>query len=147
MTEPDAPRVQDYPNCFGCGQNNPIGLRLKYRREGDRVATDFTPGDDHQGWPGIVHGGVIATLLYEVIENYAYRARGEIAMMRGVQIRFRRPAPAGKPIRAAAWETSRGPRAVAASAALTGPDGETIAEADAELVPLRQDQIKRLNIA
>ena len=58
-----------YPNCFGCGESNPIGLRLKYRREGDRLRTEFMPGDDHQGWPGIVHGGIIASLLYEVMEN------------------------------------------------------------------------------
>ena len=52
---------QGYSNCFGCGEDNPIGLCLKYRFEGDALVTDFTPGSEHEGWPGIVNGGIIAT--------------------------------------------------------------------------------------
>ena len=96
-----------YPQCFGCGDANPIGLRLRYRREGERLVTEFTPGEAHQGWPGIVHGGIIATLLYEVMENLPYHA-GKVAMMRGMQTRFRRPALTGERITAAAWLTSGG---------------------------------------
>ena len=94
---------KQYPNCFGCGADNPIGLRLQYRREGDAVVTEFTPGDEHEGWPDIVHGGIITTLLYEVMENFAYQ-NGTIAMMRRHAARIsadpRRSASASPPQRA-----------------------------------------------
>ena len=86
---------KQYPNCFGCGADNPIGLRLQYRRIGDAVVTEFTPGDEHEGWPDIVHGGIITTLLYEVMENFAYR-NGTVAMMRSMHTSFRRPAKTGR---------------------------------------------------
>ena len=137
---------QPYPQCFGCGDANPIGLRLRYRREGERLVTDFTPGEAHQGWPGIVHGGIIATLLYEVMENLPYYA-GQVAMMRGMRTRFRRPALTGERITAAAWLTSGAGREMRAQAQLTRGEGELIAEGSAELVALREEHIRRLGIA
>ncbi|MFC1962064.1 PaaI family thioesterase, partial [Chloroflexota bacterium] len=53
--------------CFGCGQNNPIGLKLKFKKDGDGVRTEFTPGESYQGWPGMVHGGIIGCLLDEAM--------------------------------------------------------------------------------
>ncbi|HKA91520.1 MAG TPA: PaaI family thioesterase [Haliangiales bacterium] len=52
--------------CFGCGPNHPQGFRLRFEREGDEVVTRFTPGPFHQGPPGIMHGGLVATLADEV---------------------------------------------------------------------------------
>jgi uncharacterized protein (TIGR00369 family) len=52
--------------CFGCGPDHPHGFRLRFFREGDEVVTRFTPGDLHQGPPGIMHGGLVATLADEV---------------------------------------------------------------------------------
>lgn len=135
-----------YPQCFGCGDANPIGLRLRYRREGERLVTEFTPGEAHQGWPGIVHGGIIATLLYEVMENLPHYA-GTVAMMRGMQTRFRRPALTGERITAAAWLTSGAGREMRATAQLTRGEGELIAEGSADLVALREEHIRRLGIA
>ena len=65
--------IDVYPRCFGCGQENPIGLRLSFDHDGDALVARFVPGEDHQGWPGIVHGGIIATLLYEVLENFPHQ--------------------------------------------------------------------------
>ncbi len=134
-----------YPNCFGCGDSNPIGLRLKYRREGDRLRTEFMPGDDHQGWPGIVHGGIIASLLYEVMENFPYY-RGIKVMMKRMETRFRRPAHTGEIIVATSWLTEGEGREMSVLGALNGQDGRVIAEGKADLVALRKDQIERLGI-
>lgn len=134
-----------YPNCFGCGESNPIGLRLKYRREGDRLRTEFMPGDVHQGWPGIVHGGIITTLLYEVMENFPYY-QGIKAMMRGMETRFRRPASTGEIIVATSWLSETEGREISVLGALNGQDGRVIAEGKAGLMALREDQIERLGI-
>jgi acyl-coenzyme A thioesterase PaaI-like protein len=49
--------------CFGCGKNNPDGLQLKSYREGDEAVATWTPKDYHLAFPGVVNGGIIATLI------------------------------------------------------------------------------------
>jgi acyl-coenzyme A thioesterase PaaI-like protein len=52
--------------CFGCAPDHPIGFRLKLEREGEEVVTRFTPGDKYQGPPGVMHGGLVMTLVDEL---------------------------------------------------------------------------------
>ena len=53
--------------CFGCGKKNPFGLRLKFKRDGKSVRTEYTPGEYYQSWPDIIHGGIIVTMLDEAM--------------------------------------------------------------------------------
>lgn len=64
--------LKDYTMCFTCGQGNPIGLRLIFRREGETVKIKFIPGKLHQGLPGIVHGGIVSTILDEAMAYVAF---------------------------------------------------------------------------
>jgi uncharacterized protein (TIGR00369 family) len=52
--------------CFGCAPDHAIGFRLAFTRDGDDVVTRMTPSDRYQGPPGIMHGGLVATLADEV---------------------------------------------------------------------------------
>ena len=144
MASEAAPK--EYPLCFGCGQANPIGLRLDLQADGEGLTAEFVPREEHQGWPGIVHGGIIASLLYEVLENFTYR-RGVVTMMKEMRTRLRRPAPTGSRLVARSWLESREGRAMNVAASLTGEDGELIAEGDAVLVELSQGQKERLGLA
>ena len=123
-----------YPNCFGCGDENPHGLRLKMEIENGELRADFTPAPHHQGWPGIVHGGIIAALLYEAMENWTY-LNGIVTMMRSMSTRLIAPAKVGRPIRATSWQVSREGREISVAAKLEC-DGKTIAEGRASLVEL-----------
>ena len=49
--------------CFGCGPNNPVGLRLTFEWDGDSYFTLWTPRPEHQGWEDRVHGGLLALVL------------------------------------------------------------------------------------
>jgi len=53
-------------NCFGCSPDNPIGLRLSFRLENDVVLSEWTPGENYQGWMNVLHGGIQATLMDEI---------------------------------------------------------------------------------
>ena len=53
--------------CFGCGQNNPIGLKLKFKWDGKTAKAEFTPNKFHQGWSDIIHGGITTTILDEAM--------------------------------------------------------------------------------
>ena len=136
-------KILEYPNCFGCGKNNPNGLQLIFRHQGDALVTDFTPGGTHEGWPGIVHGGIISTLLYEVMENLACR-NGTVAMMRDMEVNFRRPAKIGRRITAVARLELSADREMSVTATLV--QNNLVAEGSARLVVLSNEQIARLGI-
>ena len=53
--------------CFACGKGNPIGLKLGFRFEGEEYVTEFEVRPEYQGWAGIVHGGLLATILDETM--------------------------------------------------------------------------------
>ncbi|MBT9330469.1 PaaI family thioesterase [Paracidobacterium acidisoli] len=77
--------------CFGCGQQNPTGLRLKFFTDaGGNIVCRLRVAQRFEGPPGCVHGGVIATLLDEAMSK-ANRARGVVAMTRQMEVEYLRP--------------------------------------------------------
>lgn len=87
--------------CFVCGPNNPIGLKLTFREENDTYITEFTPKPEHQGYDGVLHGGLVSTVLDEVMARYLY-AKGMHAVTAKLEVRFRQPTPIGQPLTASA---------------------------------------------
>jgi len=59
-------KLQGY-YCFACGTANPIGLNLEFYRLGDSVCSDIILGKYYEGWQNMAHGGIISTLLDEVM--------------------------------------------------------------------------------
>jgi len=53
----------DYQRCFACGQLNPYGLKMVFRFEDNTIVSDFRPGEEYQGFPGVIHGGITAAVL------------------------------------------------------------------------------------
>jgi acyl-coenzyme A thioesterase PaaI-like protein len=99
-----------YPHCDRCGSENAVGLHLEFEFDGTELRADFTPQDHHQGYPGIVHGGVIMSLLYEVMANIR-RYSGDEAVLRRSTVEFQRPVPVGERLLVTArvvGETSQG---------------------------------------
>lgn len=83
--------------CFACGRQNPRGLHLEFQVEGEEYVTRFIPQDWHQGYPGIMHGGLISTLLDEVMGRYLWQ-QGINAPTVELTVRFRRPVPIQEPV-------------------------------------------------
>lgn len=112
------------PNrCFACGRDNAIGLRLVFERlpQGEALAT-WIPAEAHEGWPGVVHGGLLSTALDEAMAH-AVLAAGLKAMTAELRVRFREPAPSGRPLRLKGWIVKRAKRLVEAEASITGAGG------------------------
>ena len=85
--------------CFGCGPANPAGLRLEFLIAPDGAVVSFpVVGENFEGHPGYLHGGIIATLLDEAMSK-AVRALGQSAMTRKMEVDYRRPVPSNVPIR------------------------------------------------
>src|SRR3712207_1107554 len=87
--------VRSDHECFGCGDDNPIGLHLQFAADGGSVRASFVPGPHHQGFGGIVHGGIISTVLDEAMAWATARA-GYWAMTGDMRVRFRRPLTVGE---------------------------------------------------
>ena len=85
--------------CFGCGQSNDTGLRLKFfLAEDGSVVCPVTVGDRFEGPEGYVHGGIIATLLDETMSK-SVRALGITAMTRQMEIEYLRPVHSAAEVR------------------------------------------------
>jgi acyl-coenzyme A thioesterase PaaI-like protein len=117
--------------CFGCGVNNPIGLKLKFTREGDNVRAEYTPEKHFQGWPGLLHGGLTATLLDEAMSNVAY-ATGHTCLTASITIRLRQPIPVDAPLTVTARITRRRKKVIETEGQLSLADGTIVANATAK---------------
>lgn len=93
--------ARDDHGCFGCGRLNPHGLRLSFARLADAsgVWAPFTPRVEDEGYGGMVHGGIVTTLLDEAMA-WAIAAREIWAVTAKIEVRFRRPLETGVPVRA-----------------------------------------------
>jgi uncharacterized protein (TIGR00369 family) len=84
-----------HENCFACGSNNGAGLGLKFfEKEDDSVVGYFTADPRFEGYSGIVHGGIVATLLDSAMSHCLFK-KGIIAVTGRLSIRYSRPIRVG----------------------------------------------------
>ena len=126
---------QRQPNsrmCFVCGVQNPIGLKIIFETDGKRVWTQFTPQDEHQGYPGVLHGGITFALLDEVIGRAAMELGDTPWMMTAkADMRFRKPVPIGEELTLMGELTRVRSRTVEGYGELRLSDGSVAVEATA----------------
>jgi acyl-coenzyme A thioesterase PaaI-like protein len=85
----------EFGHCFGCGPDNPFGLRIdRFERNETSVRAWFTPRTDYRGFHGILHGGIVATALDEILAWTAILVGGVSAVTAKLELRYRSPAPA-----------------------------------------------------
>ncbi len=118
---------KEFDMCFACGQKNPIGLKLNFSREGKEVKAEFTAGKLHQGWSGLVHGGIISCLLDEAM-SYAALFSGVNTITARMQARFKRPVQIGEHLTITAHVTKKTRRLVEAKGELRLKDGTLVAD-------------------
>jgi uncharacterized protein (TIGR00369 family) len=118
-------------HCFGCGQANPVGLHLHFSIAPDQtVVCEAIVSDNHEGPPGYLHGGIIATLLDEAMSK-ANRAHGVTAMTRQMQVEYLKPVPSGAPIRIEGCVTRSESRKHWTTARILNAEGAVLAHASA----------------
>ena len=122
--------------CFVCGQDNPHGLRIRFQRQdsGEMTAT-WTPNPAWEGFRGIVHGGVVSTVLDEAMSK-AVAATGSEALTAELRVRFRRHVTSGDVFLIRGWIVKRNRRLIGTEATLTAPDGTEHAHAWASFLML-----------
>lgn len=131
--------------CFACGELNAHGLHLSLHVADDTCWTELTLRPDFQGWEGIAHGGIVATILDEVMawalasaDAWGYTAR--------LSIEYRRPVPVGARIRGEGRLVERRRRLLSTAGRLVDAGtGELLATAQGTYVAApeaRREEIK-----
>ncbi|MCC7175753.1 MAG: PaaI family thioesterase [Bryobacterales bacterium] len=135
----DSSRALRHPGCFACGEDNPHGLRIHYRRDGSGAFTAvWRPTSGWEGFRGIVHGGIVSTVLDEAMSK-AVAALCE-ALTAELRVRFRRRVESGSAMFVRGWVTRRHKRRIQAEATLTSAEGTEHAHAWAVFLAVGDEQ-------
>jgi uncharacterized protein (TIGR00369 family) len=132
-------KLNDDHFCFVCGKNNPDGLHLKfeYPRPGTCRA-EFVPAQKYQGWQGILHGGIVSTLLDEALAHAAGGSEGgggaSGAVTAELTVRFKKPVKIGEKVVLAGKVTEDKGRMVEAESNISDHQGNVLASASGKLV-------------
>jgi len=131
-------------NCFACGTLNAHGLHLDLHVDGERCWTELAIPARFQGWDEIAHGGIVSTILDEVMawslvdhDNWGLTAR--------LSVDYKRPVPLDEPILAEGWITRSRRRLIHTAATITNAaTGELLATAEATYVAAPADRKREL---
>lgn len=96
------PRHETHPDCIVCGLRNPIGWKLQFQTDGDAVLLRLHLSELLQGYAGVTHGGVVATLLDAAMTHCLF-AKGIEAVTGDLNIRYRYPVPVNATVTVRAW--------------------------------------------
>lgn len=135
-------------HCFVCGRENPYGLKLEfYETATGEVIVETTIPDQYQGYPGVVHGGIVAAMLDEVMgrvhmggdpPRFMFTAR--------LTVRYRKNVPVGKTLRIVGRAGKSREKSALASGEIFGPDGDLLAEADAVMVNVPEGIVSQVDL-
>jgi uncharacterized protein (TIGR00369 family) len=79
-------------HCFGCDPHHPAGLKLEFFRRGESIEATWNPDTKMQGYPGVVHGGIQATLADELGAWFVYAVVGTAGVTKSLQVEYKQTA-------------------------------------------------------
>lgn len=129
-------------HCFACGTANPIGLNLRFYRLGDTVCSDITLDKNHEGWENMAHGGIVSTLLDEVMSWTVMYFKKIFLVTRKMEVKYVRPVRIGIPL-VVKGEMMEGlePRKIRARADIRNGEGNLLVRSVGEFVELRREKL------
>lgn len=127
-------RGDDTTNCYVCGQANQRGLQIKFVRDGEQGSCAlYTARVEHDGWPGLLHGGITFALMDEAVAWAAF-FQGLRAVTARVEASFKHPIPTGTPLVVRGWTANRKRQLITARADLRiAENSDLMAELEATM--------------
>ncbi len=135
--------------CFVCGTENKFGLKSRfYELEDKELMALFTPEEEHQSYPGRLHGGLAATILDETIGRaimvlYSANIWGVTV---NFSMRLRKPIPLDDEIRVVGRITRDGKRFFEGSGEILLPDGSVAIEAEGKYLKMDIEKIADFDV-
>jgi uncharacterized protein (TIGR00369 family) len=128
-----AERQPSSRSCFVCGRDNAVGLKMVWENhpeEGEIRATVTVP-EEFNGYPGVVHGGILAAMLDETAGRAVLLEGGpeDLMVTAKLEVTYRRPTPTGTPLQVVGWVESRDEKRAETRSEVRLPDGTVSARA------------------
>ncbi len=134
--------------CFACGRLNSIGLHLRFVPvvEGERsgVEARYEPRPEDQGFPGVMHGGILVTLLDEAMAWAMFAQDSTLGVTAKMETRYRRQVPPDEPLTVRGFVTRIRGRRIEVEASLHGASGERLVESTGLFLQLPQAEADQL---
>jgi uncharacterized protein (TIGR00369 family) len=145
------PTIDERANhCFGCGPANPQGLHLVFTTDTSDPAhpictCHFQLDQHHEGPPGYIHGGIVATLLDEAMSK-VNRPLDVLAMTRHMEIDYLRPVPLYKPLTLIGRHVRRDGRKLFHLAEIQSPEGQVLARAHGLFIEIDRELLAKAGL-
>jgi uncharacterized protein (TIGR00369 family) len=123
-------------SCFVCGEENPLGLRLKSRLENGLVVLRYAPRDADRGWREIVHGGIATTLLDEVMTWAAILHARRACVAAEMTVRLVRPVRVGQKLAIVGSVARGGARLMTTEGRILDDERRVLLTASGKFVPM-----------
>lgn len=136
----DGERVSHFDECFVSGEQNPLGIAIQVRREGDEAVAAVELGPAFEGAPNRAHGGIVAAVFDDVL-GYLLTLNHEPGFTGELTVRYEAPTPILQPLEFRARVTGREGRKLYAEAEARS-DGEVVATARATFVTIDLERIR-----
>ena len=129
-------------NCFACGTANPIGLNLQFYNLGNEVCSEISLGKNHEGWENMAHGGIVSTLLDEVMSWTIMYFKRIFLVTRKMDIKYIRPVLIGTPltVKGRVLDESEPPK-IKARAEIRDNEGHLLVRSSAEFVAVSGEKL------
>jgi acyl-coenzyme A thioesterase PaaI-like protein len=125
----DGSSLSDDKFCFACGRENPHGLKMRISYPDGQAHCLITLPRERQGWAGIIHGGVVYTLMDEVMAHAVIHQVG-FAVTVGAEIKYRSPVMVDTELLVRGWvEEVNGRKVLAAADVAPSAGGKPLAQA------------------
>jgi uncharacterized protein (TIGR00369 family) len=118
-------KLSDDQYCFACGTLNPIGLRMEVSFHDNKAYSRLSLKREFQGWSDIVHGGVMATILDEIMAHAVLHYVGQ-AVTTSLQVTYRAPLKVGEEFEAIGYVAEQKSRVIVAKAEIRTPGSKKI---------------------
>jgi acyl-coenzyme A thioesterase PaaI-like protein len=129
-------RLDDYDYCFACGVNNPIGLRMEVQYAPETARSRITLPRQFEGWKDIIHGGIVATLLDEIMAHAVLQHVGD-AVTTALTVSYRAALRVDQQVEVIGRIKERNRRGVVAEAEMRTVDGaKLLAKAESRFILL-----------
>ncbi len=133
--------LNDDRYCFACGENNPIGMKLKFTVTEEGLETKYVFPKEFQGYRGVAHGGLITLLLDEIVVNLPWLKYKKPVVSADLRVKLKKRLMTGEPVTARAVIMEERSRAFKVRGEVVrDSDNELIAEAEVLCVKVKLEE-------
>ena len=127
-------------SCFVCGHVNPLGLKLRFFRDGEEVVSDFVLPAEYRGFLDRTHGGIVSSLLDEAMGWATTLRCNRFTYTVELKVRFKQPVPIQTPLQVRGGITKHTRRLTFSEARILSQDGTELAGAEGKFMQITGEE-------